>query len=229
MEPPFNDANLLLSLRDRLEHELVDTVGHDPQAALENGIINMDSGGEESSGSEMEPLDEQPSAPMTANTTITLASIIADGRFLEFHHFLKDQCRTRNLKFWLACKHYHELSISTDNLTKVANALYTKFIKHSAPQKIPLLPETKSKIKESLIHCTDEPLTVKLFTTAQQEICEAIEGNELHLFIQPEDTQPTCQKPLFRPYMANPIRDISVASSYQHSEDSTSLSSYSKG
>lgn len=204
-------------------------MGHDPQAALENAIINMDSGGEESSDSEMEPLDEQPSVPTTANISITLASIIADGRFLEFHHFLKDQCRTRGLKFWLACKHYHQLSSSTDYLTKVAKALYTKFIKHSAPQKIHLLPETKCKIKESLIHCKDEPLTVELFATAQQEICEAIEGNELLLFILSEDTQFTCQKPLFRSYMANPICDISVASSYQHSEDSTSLSSYSKG
>lgn len=217
---------------DRLEHELIDTVGHDPQVALENSIINMDSGGEESSGSEMALMDDQPSVPtcMTADTSITLASIIADGRFLEFHHFLKDDCRTRNLKFWLACKYYRQLSSSADFLTKVARALYHKFIKYSAPQKIHILPKTKSKIKESLIQCENEPLTVELFSAAQQEICEAIEKSEILRFILCEDAQFTCQKPLYRStYMPNPICDMSVASSYQPSKDSTSLSSFSKG
>ena len=224
----YNEMKVLLSL-ERLEDELVGTVCHDSQVALESAIIKMDSGDEESSDSEVELLrDEQPRVPVT-ETSITLASIIADKHFLEFHHFLKDQCRTRNLKFWLACRYYRQLSSSTEYLTKVAKALYTKFITHSAPQKISLLPETKSKIKESLAHCKDEPLTVKLFVASQEEICETIERNELQMFKFSKGTQFTCHLPSYMSYMANPVRDISVASSYQQSGDSTSLSSFSKG
>lgn len=171
----------------------------------------------------MEQRNEPSRGPTTANTSITLASIIADKKFIDFYLFLKDQCRTHNLKFWLACKHYQQLSCSTEYLTKVANAVYAKFIQSSAPQKISLLPETKKTIKESirLARCKDEPLqlTVELFDTAQQEICKAMERKEILLFVVF-----TCHHPSYMSYlaMANPICNVSVASSYQRSEDSQS-------
>ena len=123
------------------------------------------------------------SSAVSSMVPITLAAVVADDRlFLMFHRFLKDQCITRNLNFWLVCEHYRQLS--TDNhehLVTVAKAIYTKFIKNSAPHKITIRTVTKNRIKTSLDY-KSESLTVQLFDTAQQEIWEVMERNEVLQF-----------------------------------------------
>ena len=174
------------------------------------------------------------SSAVSSMVPITLAAVVADDRlFLMFRRFLKDQCITRNLNFWLACEHYRQLS--TDNrehLLAVAKAIYTKFIKNSAPQKVTIQGDTKNRIKTSLDY-KSEPLTVQLFDTAQQEIWEVMERNEVLQFVVSESFADCSQfAGLSLPstaYMANPAYGVRGAGSLQHSgsEDSASLSSFS--
>lgn len=174
------------------------------------------------------------SSAVSSMVPITLAAVVADDRlFLMFRRFLKDQCITRNLNFWLACEHYRQLS--TDNrehLLAVAKAIYTKFIKNSAPQKVTIHADTKNRIKTSLDY-KSEPLTVQLFDTAQQEIWEVMERNEVLQFAVSESFADCSQfAGLSLPsksYMANPAYGVRGAGSLQHSgsEDSASLSSFS--
>ncbi len=174
------------------------------------------------------------SSAVSSMVPITLAAVVADDRlFLMFRRFLKDQCITRNLNFWLACEHYRQLS--TDNrehLLAVAKAIYTKFIKNSAPQKVTIQGETKNRIKMSLDY-KSEPLTGQLFDTAQQEVWEVMERNEVLQFVVSESFADCSQfAGLSLPstaYMANPAYGVRGAGSLQHSgsEDSASLSSFS--
>ena len=174
------------------------------------------------------------SSAVSSMVPITLAAVVADDRlFLMFRRFLKDQCITRNLNFWLACEHYRQLS--TDNrehLLAVAKAIYTKFIKNSAPQKVTIQGDTKNRIKMSLDY-KSEPLTVQVFDTAQQEIWEVMERNEVLQFVVSESFADCSQfAGLSLPstaYMANPAYGVRGAGSLQHSgsEDSASLSSFS--
>ncbi len=174
------------------------------------------------------------SLAVSSMVPITLAAVVADDiLFLMFHRFLTDRCITRNLNFWLACKHYRQLS--TDNhehLLAVAKAIYTKFIKNSAPQKVTIHADTKNRIKMSLDY-KSEPLTVQLFDTAQQEIWEVMERNEVLQFAVSKSFADCSQfAELSLPstsYMANLAYGIRGADSLQHSgsEDSASLSSFS--
>ena len=174
------------------------------------------------------------SSAVSSAVPITLSAVVADDRlFLMFRRFLKDQCITRNLNFWLACEHYRQLS--TDNrehLLEVAKAIYIKFIKNSAPQKVIILADTKNRIKMSLDY-KSEPLTVHVFDTAQLEIWEVMERNEILQFAVSESFAECSQfTGLSAPntsYMANPAYGVRGAGSLQHSgsEDSASLSSFS--
>ena len=171
------------------------------------------------------------SSAVSSMVPITLGTVVADDRlFLMFRRFLKDQCITRNLNFWLACEHYRQLS--TDNpehLLAVAKAIYTKFIKNSAPQKVTIHADTKNRIKMSLDY-KSEPLTVQLFDTAQQEIWEVMERNEVHQFAVSESFADCSHfAGLSLPstsYMANPAYGVCGAGSLQHL-DSVSLYSFS--
>lgn len=111
---------------------------------------------------------------------ITLAAVIEDDRlFVLFRKFLNDECITRNLNFWLACEHYRQLCTENrQHLLTVAQAIYVEFIGNKALQWITIRPETRNEIM-----CTRlETVTVQLFDTAQQEIWEEMERNELQQF-----------------------------------------------
>lgn len=174
------------------------------------------------------------SSAVSSMVPMTLRAVVNDDRlFLMFRRFLKEHCITRNLNFWLACEHYRNLP--TDNLEHllaVARAIYTKFIKNSAPQKVTIQPDTKNKIKTSLDY-RSEPMTLHLFDTAQLEVWDAMERNEMHQFIVSEAfadcTQFTGLSLPNTSYMANPAYGVRGAGSLQHSgsEDSASLSSFS--
>lgn len=175
------------------------------------------------------------SSAVSSMVPITLDAVVNDDRlFLMFRRFLKDQCITRNLNFWLTCEHYRQLS--TDNreyLLEVAKAIYIKFIKNSAPQKVTIHAETKNRIKKSLDY-KSEPLTVQLFDTAQQEIWEEMERNEVLQFALSESFAECSQFtgltiPTNSSYMAAPAYGVRGAGSLQHSgsEDSASISSFS--
>ena len=176
------------------------------------------------------------SSAVSSMVPITLDAVVNDDRlFLMFRRFLKDQCLTRNLNFWLACEHYRQLS--TDNrehLLAVAKAIYIKFIKNSAPQKVTIQAETKNRIKMSLDY-KSEPLTIQIFDTAQQEIWGVMERNEVLQFAVSESYADCSQfaglslPTINTSYMANPAYGVRGAGSLQHSgsEDSASLSSFS--
>ena len=116
-------------------------------------------------------------------SSITLATVFADGKlFASFREFLKDQCITRNLNFWLACKPYRQQDpTNQEQLGKKAKAIYTKFIKRTAPERITIRPDTRRRIKRILKYGL-EPLTVEIFNTAQKEVCNKMERNELQRF-----------------------------------------------
>ena len=174
------------------------------------------------------------SSVVSSGIPITLAFVVADDKLCPmFRRFLKEQCITRNLNFWLACEHYRQLSTDTrEHLFEVAKAIYIKFIKDSAPQKVTILPDTKKRIKLTLDY-RSEPLTIHLFDTAQQEIWEVMERNELLQFAVSDSfaeySQYTGLSVPNTSYMAAPAYGVRGAGSLQHSgsEDSASLSSFS--
>lgn len=168
---------------------------------------------------------------------ISLRTIIEDDRtFLMFRRFLKDQCITRNLNFWLSCEHYRHLSPDNGNrLSEVAQAVYAKFIKCSAPQRVTILDRTKKQIKISLEYRI--PLTPSLFETAQSEIWRIMEKNELRQFLV-SDAFADCSvftnlestvfsNAMYSPSMAQPAYGVCGGGSLQQSgsEDSASITS----
>lgn len=168
----------------------------------------------------------------------TLKTIIEDDRaFLMFRRFLKDQCITRNLNFWLSCEHYRQLSPENQQqLVRVAHALYSKFIKASAPQHVTILDRTKRQIKMTLE--LRSSLTPSLFQTAQQEIWEIMEKNEFRQFLV-SDSFADCSvftslesqvaSSVYTPGMAQPVYGVCGGGSLQNSgsEDSASITSFS--
>jgi hypothetical protein len=100
--------------------------------------------------------------------------------FTMFRRFLKDQCILRNLNFWLACKHYHELP--QEQLFTVANAIYAKYIKMTAPQLVQIKQSTKRTIK-SILGLNPKTLSNSLFKPAQDEVWDIMTHNELRQFL----------------------------------------------
>ena len=132
--------------------------------------------------------DRRPSHPLHyPRSQVTLDVIIADSKlFTMFRLFLKDQCITRNLNFWLACSYYHQLPGGTaeyqEQLYKVAKAIYVKYIKVSAPQLVQVKPSTKRTIK-SILSLDPKTLSPSLFKPAQDEVWELMERNEMRQFL----------------------------------------------
>ena len=172
---------------------------------------------------------------------VTLDTIIEDGGLFNlFRRFLKDQCTTRNLNFWLACEHYRKLKPSEghQHLYEVARALYVKFIKASATQRVTLLDQTKKQIKMGLE--LKQRVTPDLFLTAQKEIWGVMNKNELRQFLV-SGVLADCPgfanladsvslaTSVYTPSMANPALGVCGGGSLQHSgsEDSASVSSFS--
>ena len=189
------------------------------------------------------PREESRSISVSVSTScvseppISLKTIIEDDRtFLMFRRFLKDQCITRNLNFWLACEHYRTLPPdSPDRLRDVAQAIYAKFIKCSAPQRVTILDRTKKQIKMSLEYRI--PLTPSLFQGAQKEIWRIMEKNEMRQFLV-SDAFADCSvftnlestllaAAIYSPSMAQPAYGVCGGGSLQQSgsEDSASLTS----
>ena len=126
------------------------------------------------------------SSQLRQQQPVTLDTIIEDGGLFNlFRLFLKDQCTTRNLNFWLACEHYRKLKPSdhkgNQHLYELAIALYVKFIKASAMQRVTLLDQTKKQIKMGLE--LKQRVTPDLFLTAQKEIWGVMNKNELGQFL----------------------------------------------
>ena len=177
------------------------------------------------------------SASCVSELPISLRTIIEDDRtFLMFRRFLKDQCITRNLNFWLSCEHYRHLPADNGNLlSEVAQAVYAKFIKCSAPQRVTILDRTKKQIKINLEYRI--PLTPSLFETAQGEIWRIMEKNEMRQFLV-SDSFADCSvftnlestvfsNAMYSPSMAQPAYGVCGGGSLQQSgsEDSASITS----
>ena len=129
----------------------------------------------------------QPLALQITRSQVTLDAIFVDYKlFTMFRRFLKDQCITRNLNFWLACKHYHQLPGGTleyqQQLYTVAKAIYTKYIKMTAPQLVQVKASTKRTIK-SILGFNPKTLSPSLYKPAQDEVWEQMQHNELRQFL----------------------------------------------
>ena len=116
----------------------------------------------------------------TPSNSIPLKEVLGEYRsFMLFRRFLKDQCITRNLQFWLACEYYHT-QMPLEGI-KAAKAIYCRFLKSSAPLHVSILEATKRKI------CTivqlGSPPGYTLFLEAQQEVYNQMEVNELQQFL----------------------------------------------
>lgn len=170
---------------------------------------------------------------------VTLHTVIEDDKIFNlFRRFLKDQCITRNLNFWLACEHFRKLipSEGQQYLYEIARAIYIKFIKSSAPQRVTLHEQTRKKIKTGL---DLQRVTPYLFNTAQHEIWEVMTKNELRQFLVSGmfadcasllgfSDNVAANSSVYTPGMANPVIGVCGGGSLQHSgsEDSASLSSF---
>lgn len=206
---------------------------HPPRASEPPGSVNDTSVRSPAAASVI--LGVAPSCEAVVPTNNLLTIIEDDRAFLMFRRFLKDQCITRNLNFWLACEHYRQLPPEEQSpLQTVARAIYIKFIKHSAPQKVTILDQTKMQIKMCL-ECRS-PLTPQLYRPAQQEVWEEMERNEFHQFLCSDAfadcsvftrIEPSVMGMLYTPNMRKPAY-VCRAGSLQNtdSEDSASMTSF---
>ena len=221
--------------------------------ALELAVQNLD-GEDDSSGNEdpremhdvrMRPLVTYPhngSADQDARRSsfsrgmpFTFGKVFEDdSAFLQFRRFLEDHCITRNLNFWLACKNYSEQPVgpNTTQLVQIAKAIYTKFIKNSAPQHVAISEKTKKHIKTTL-DLSKSTVTPHLFDVAQAEIWSVMEKNELRQFLG-SDAFAECSVfagdgPAGAVYTPLPAYGGCGGGSLQHSssEDSASITSFS--
>lgn len=126
-------------------------------------------GGASSSGGRGGGVDKSP---------LTLRRVLENGpHFAHFQQFLKDQCITRNLNFWLACEGYRN---SPSRRTESANAIYAKFLKGNAPMHVSVLTPTRRKIQWALQQGRADQ---DLFDGAQEEVLQMMEQNELRQFL----------------------------------------------
>ena len=195
------------------------------QQGGERGCVEGDGGGE-----------RQPHALQIPRSQVTLNAIFSDYKlFTVFRRFLKDQCITRNLNFWLACNHYLQLPGGApeyqEELGKVAKAIYVKYIKISAPQLVQVRQSTKRAIK-SLLSLNPKTITPSLFKPAQEEAWELMKRNELKQFLASdmfremfsEFDDDTSVNMAFQP--SGPVL-CSVSVEQSSSEDSRSMTSCS--
>ena len=197
--------------RGRVEHLYL------PPAPSEEHIYDVPNDNQLSQISELST-----SSTISSVMPITLTAIVSNaGLFVMFWRYLKDRSIEQNLNFWLACEHYRQLS--TDNrehLLTVAKTIYLMFIKNSAPQKVTIHTDTKNRITMILGYKSD-PLTVQLFDTAQQEIWEVMERNEVSQFAVSASFVDCHQSAYLLWASSNHVADIK-----QLGEDTVSLCSY---
>lgn len=177
-------------------------------------------------------LSNSSTSPPRLNRNLPLNAIFDNQKaFEQFRRFLQDQCITRNLSFWLACKAFKDMDPTVVNLKALAEAIYVKFIKLSAPQHVTISKNTKRSIKMSL-EMGRGPITSNLFNEAQQEIWEIMSKNEMRQFLV-SDNYKECSMyqelknvpELFTPGMAAPAYGVCGGGSLQNSasEDSASV------
>lgn len=145
------------------------------------------SGGGSSGGGEPQETRTLQTQPCISRAQVTLYRVFQDYKlFILFQRFLKDQCIQRNLKFWLACKHYHELPggapEAQERLYTAALAIYGKYIKMSAPQLVQVKASTKRIIK-SILELNPKTLSPLLYKPAQDEVWCLMQQNELRQFL----------------------------------------------
>lgn len=169
---------------------------------------------------------------------VTLEMIFKDYKlFTMFRRFLKDQCILRNLNFWLACKHYHELPGGPpeyqEQLYKVAKAIYVKYIKMTAPQLVQVKASTKRYIK-NILGFSQKSLSPSLFKPAQDEVWEIMQQNELRQFLASDifgemfgDVEDSMSMELAYTPVGGALRGTSPMMHQSSSEDSVSVTSCS--
>lgn len=111
---------------------------------------------------------------------VSLRQVLESDRdFTLFRRFLKDQCITRNLNFWLACEGYR--SSDPSKRLELARAIYVKFLKSTAPSHVSIFNQTRRKIQIAL-RLNLQP-GQDLFDLAQEEVLVMMEQNELRQFL----------------------------------------------
>ena len=210
-------------------------------AGSENTVMGYLGGFQQAGGGLSKEVERPPPGKHMPLSLVTLNFIVEDSRrFVVFRRFLKDQCITRNLNFWLACEHYRQLHGVTpeqqNQLYKVADAIYVKFIKHSAPQHVQISTLTKRNVKGCLdlnSRLVNKRLSSNLFDSAQAEVWEMMEQNELKQFVT-SDAVKDCgifvddahsMEMVYTPGILPLNRGGSLQQS--SSEDSASITSYS--
>lgn len=159
---------------------------------------------------------------------VTLRRVLENDRdFALFRRFLKDQCITRNLQFWLACEGYRDCT--PDKRLESARAIYAKFLKNSAPLHVSVLSLTRRRIHMAVQ--LKQP-GQDLFDGAQEEILQMMEHNELRQFlcsdafsdcISQTDSEAQYMRGMHQGFKPASYRGGSLHSG---SDDSTSVTSY---
>ena len=169
---------------------------------------------------------------------VTLDMIFLDYKlFTMFRRFLKDQCILRNLNFWLACKHYHELPGGTpeyqEQLYTVAMAIYAKYIKMTSPQLVQVKQSTKRTIK-SILGLNPKTLSNLLFKPAQDEVWDIMQYNEMRQFLASDvfgemfgEVEDSLSMELTYTPVGGALRGASPMIHLSSSEDSVSVTSCS--
>lgn len=168
----------------------------------------------------------------SSSSAVSLKDLLVDVRsFMLFRRFLKDQCITRNLQFWLACEYYNKQTpeIPVEG-TKMAKAVYCRFLKSSAPLHVSILDNTKRRIG-TVVQFGTAPDS-SLLLEAQQEVYQQMEVNELRQFLCSDAFSECSQFSGFSGYGSTVGEMVFQPSRYRtgaslhSSDDSTSVTSF---
>lgn len=102
--------------------------------------------------------------------------------FRNFRQFVKDNCSSSNLNFWLACGQFRKTPpTERTRLRDSAKAIYQQYISSSGPQRVNLSQKTCQPIR--VIIRLGSPPSTNVFDAAQQEVLELLAHNEFRKFL----------------------------------------------
>lgn len=153
--------------------------------------------------------------------------------FRNFRQFVKDNCSSSSLNFWLACGQYRKTPpTERTRLRDSAKAIYQRYISSSAPQRVNLSHKTCQPIRVSIR--LGSPLGTSVFDAAQQEVLALLAHNEFRRFLASDtmsevsaasDPQSAITQSIYNPYIKYP-RVPSASSSKASSTIDDNSSSY---
>ncbi|XP_010154555.1 PREDICTED: axin-2-like, partial [Eurypyga helias] len=121
-----------------------------------------------------------PDSPL-ARWTKSLHSLLGDqdGAYL-FRTFLEREKCVDTLDFWFACNGFRQMDLKDTKTSRVAKAIYKRYIENNSVVSKQLKPATKTYIRDSI---KKQQIDSVMFDQAQTEIQTVMEENAYQMFL----------------------------------------------